>query len=68
MLVIMTTQIGATTPPVAVCLFVATSIAGCRYDETIRACWPFVTALILALLVVFLVPGLATWIPNTFLK
>lgn len=67
-LMVIVTQIGATTPPVAVCLFVGTSIAGCRYDETIRRCWPFVGALLLALLLVFLIPDLATWLPNTFLK
>jgi tripartite ATP-independent transporter DctM subunit len=68
MLMVMATQIGATTPPVAVCLFVGTSIAGCKYDETIRRCWPFIGALLLALLAVFLFPPLATWLPNTFLK
>jgi tripartite ATP-independent transporter DctM subunit len=68
MLVVMATQIGGTTPPVAVCLFVGTSIAGCTYDETIRRCWPFVAALITALLAVFLWPSLATFIPNTFLR
>jgi len=68
MLMVIATQIGATTPPVAVCLFVGTSIAGCSYDETIRRCWPFVGALLLALLAVFLFPPLATWLPNTFLK
>jgi tripartite ATP-independent transporter DctM subunit len=68
MLVVMATQIGGTTPPVAVCLFVGTSIAGCKYDETIRRCWPFVAALMAALLAVFLWPSLATFIPNTFLK
>lgn len=67
-LMVMVTQIGATTPPVAVCLFVGTSIAGCRYDETIRRCWPFIGALLLALLAVLLWPPLATWIPHTFLK
>ena len=67
-LMVMVTQIGATTPPVAVCLFVGTSIAGCSYDETIRRCWPFVAALMAALLAVFLWPPLATYIPNTFLK
>jgi tripartite ATP-independent transporter DctM subunit len=68
MLMVMATQIGATTPPVAVCLFVGTSLAGCTYDETIRRCWPFIAALMLALLAVFLWPPLATWLPNTFLK
>lgn len=64
MLVVIATQIGATTTPVAVCLFVGTSIAGCSYDETIRRCWPFIAALLAA----FLRPPLATFIPNTFLK
>ncbi len=68
MLVVIATQIGATTPPVAVCLFVGTSIAGCSYDETIRRCWPFIAALITALLAVFLWPPLATFIPHLFLK
>lgn len=67
-LMVIATQIGATTPPVAVCLFVGTSIAGCRYDETIRACWPFIAALMAALFAIFVFPPLATWIPNTFLK
>jgi tripartite ATP-independent transporter DctM subunit len=68
MLVVISTQIGATTPPVAVCLFVGTSLAGCTYDETIRRCWPFIGALLAALLAVFLFPPLATWIPNLVLK
>jgi len=67
-LMVMATQIGATTPPVAVCLFVGTSLAGCRYDETIRRCWPFIAALLTALIAVFLWPPFATWIPNAFLK
>ena len=36
LLMVMATQIGSTTPPVAVLLFVATSIAGCTYNETVR--------------------------------
>lgn len=67
-LMVLATQIGGTTPPVAVCLFVGTSIAGCRYDETIRRCWPFIAALMLTLLLVLLIPSLATWIPSAFLK
>ena len=67
-LMVVATQIGGTTPPVAVCLFVATSIANTTYDQTIRRCWPFIAALMLALLLVFLFPPLATYIPNRFLK
>jgi tripartite ATP-independent transporter DctM subunit len=66
-LLVMATQIGATTPPVAVLLFVATSIAKCRYDETIRYAIPFVLTLIFVLLLVVAFPPLASWIPNAFL-
>jgi tripartite ATP-independent transporter DctM subunit len=66
-LLVMATQIGATTPPVAVLLFVATSIAKCRYDETIRYAVPFVFTLILVLLLVVAFPPLASWIPNAIL-
>lgn len=68
LLVVLTTQIGGTTPPVAVLLFVATSISGGTYSQTIRHCWPFIGALMFTLLLVFFLPALATWIPHTFLQ
>jgi tripartite ATP-independent transporter DctM subunit len=67
MVIIMSTQIGATTPPVAVGLFVATSIAKTTYDQTLKYCWPFVFALFFVLLLVIFIPWLSTVIPNYFL-
>ena len=67
LLITMVTQIGATTPPVAVLLFVATSIAGTTYDQTVKYCWAFVAAEISILLLVVFVPQTVTWIPRTFL-
>ncbi len=67
LLMVMATQIGSTTPPVAVLLFVATSIAGCRYNETIRYCWAFILAEVTVLAMVIFLPGLAGWIPHHFL-
>ena len=67
LLMVMATQIGATTPPVAVLLFVATGLAGTTYDETIRYCFPFVAALISVLIIVAFFPPIAAWIPNHFL-
>lgn len=61
---VMATQIGSTTPPVAVLLFVATSIANCRYHETIRYVWPFIGAELLVLALVMLFPPIASAIPN----
>ncbi|MEJ7668996.1 MAG: TRAP transporter large permease [Casimicrobiaceae bacterium] len=67
-LITMVTQIGATTPPVAVLLFVATSIAGTTYDQTVKYCWAFIIAEVAVLALVFFVPAIATWIPRTFMS
>jgi tripartite ATP-independent transporter DctM subunit len=61
---VMATQIGSTTPPVAVLLFVATSIANCRFHETIRYVWPFIGAEIFVLTLVMLFPPIASAIPH----
>ena len=67
LLVTIATQIGATTPPVAVLLFVASSIAGTTYDQTVKYCWAFIATEISILLLVVLVPQTVTWIPNYFI-
>jgi tripartite ATP-independent transporter DctM subunit len=61
---VMATQIGSTTPPVAVLLFVASSIAKCSYAETIRHVWPFIGAEIAVLALVMLIVPLASFIPT----
>jgi C4-dicarboxylate transporter DctM subunit len=63
--IVMATQIGATTPPVAVLLFVSTSIAETTYDQTVHYVWPFLLTLLLVLLAVVLFPPLASFIPTT---
>ena len=68
LVMVMATQIGAVTPPVAVLLFVATSIAETTYDETIKYCLPFILTLIGVMLLIVAFPELASWIPNKFLK
>lgn len=67
LMMVMATQIGSTTPPVAVLLFVATSIAGCTYSETVRYCWAFIIAEISVLLLVVFWADLAAWIPHYYL-
>jgi len=66
-MMVMATQIGSTTPPVAALLFVATSIAGCTYSETIRYCWAFILAEVAVLLAVVFWADLAAFIPHYFL-
>ena len=63
-LMIMITQIAGLTPPVAILLFITTSIAKTSFMATVRESGPFVGALLFVLALVVLVPALATWLPG----
>ena len=67
LVMVMCNQIGAVSPPTAPLLFVTTSIAQTTYAEVNRHVWWFMLAEILVLLLVILIPGLASWIPHYFL-
>lgn len=58
--------IGQVTPPVAVNLYVAANIARVPMETMSAAVWPFVMAMLAALVVVTLWPGLSTWLPRLF--
>lgn len=58
--------IGLTTPPVGVCLFVASSIGKISIDEVSRGVIPFVLVSILVLLLVTYIPQLSLLLPNLF--
>jgi tripartite ATP-independent transporter DctM subunit len=68
LIMVMSNQIGSTTPPVAVLLFVTTSIAGTTYDQTVRYVLPFIIAEVLVLFLVVLFEPVAALIPNLVLK
>ena len=67
LVMVMCNQIGAVSPPTAPLLFVTTGIAQCSYAEVNKHVWWFMLAETLVLLLVILVPGLASWIPHHFL-
>lgn len=58
--------IGQFTPPVAVNLYVTTQLADIRLEETFKAVWPMVLAMMIALLVVVAFPALSLFIPRFF--
>lgn len=60
-------MIGLTTPPVGVCLFVASNIARLPLSPVIRAITPYIITNIIVLLMVSYIPALATWLPNTLM-
>jgi tripartite ATP-independent transporter DctM subunit len=66
MIVILNLVIGLTTPPLGVCLLLASSIARTPYEKAVRAVLPFLGALLLVLLLVMYVPPLSTALGNFF--
>ena len=59
--------IGLTTPPLGVCLFVSSGIAGISLERISRAMIPFLLAAIVVLLLVTYIPSLSMWIPQLYL-
>jgi tripartite ATP-independent transporter DctM subunit len=58
--------IGLTTPPVGVCLFVASSIGGVSLEKIARAGMPFLLVSLLVLALVTYVPAVSLWLPGLF--
>ena len=59
-------MIGLVTPPVGLVMFVVMHITGLKLEEFVRALWPFLLALLLALLVVTYVPAVSLFLPRLF--
>jgi len=57
-------NIGLTTPPLGVCMFIACPLAGISIKDFVRAIWPFLLASIGVLFLITYVPGLVMFIPN----
>lgn len=59
-------MIGLITPPYGILLFVLNAVTGIPLSQIIREVWPFLLALLLALLTLVLVPDLVLWLPRIF--
>ena len=66
-LVVMNLVLGLCTPPVGVCLFAATNIAGCKLSESVKAMLPFIAANFAVLLLVTYFPPITTGVANLIL-
>ena len=60
-------MIGTITPPVGTIMYVVLALSHISIAEFAREVWPFVVALVIALLFVTYLPGLALWLPNLVL-
>ena len=57
-------MIGMITPPYSELLFVVTGITGIPLTSMYRHIWPFIAALVVALLVMLAVPDVVLWLPR----
>jgi C4-dicarboxylate transporter DctM subunit len=63
-LICVTLMIGGIIPPVAIYVFILGNITGIPFKTIYRGVVPFLSALVLALVILFLFPQIALWLPN----
>lgn len=63
-LMIIVMQIGAITPPVGTFLFIACGVAGLPLEKSIKPLMPYIGVIFVALLLIYLFPGLVTFLPS----
>ncbi len=58
-------ELALVTPPVGLNLFVINTIVpGSKLEEVIKGVWPFIILMVLSLIVIYLFPSTATWLPS----
>ncbi len=63
-IIVLNTSIGMITPPLAVNLFVASSISGCTIEQITRRILPFLGASIALIITITFYPSIITWLPD----
>ena len=66
-MVVITIGIGLVTPPVGLCLYVASDIAEVRISKASKALIPFIGTIIFLLLIFLFIPELITFLPELIL-
>jgi TRAP-type C4-dicarboxylate transport system permease large subunit len=61
---ILNCMIGASTPPVGTMMYVVCGLSKTSIVAFAKEVWPFIIALVVALLIVTYVPILSLWLPN----
>lgn len=65
-ILILSSVMGVATPPVGVCLYAASSIAGIPAERTVKEIWPFLLAQLSMIILMIFVPDLVLFLPKTF--
>ena len=62
-----TNMIGVIVPPVAINVFVVKNITGVPFSTIYRGVYPFLISLLAGAALLFVFPGLATWLPRVLM-
>jgi C4-dicarboxylate transporter, DctM subunit len=60
----LTVMIGVVLPPMAICVFVVKNITGVPFGTIYKGVYPFLAALVVAGIILFIFPQIATWLPS----
>jgi tripartite ATP-independent transporter DctM subunit len=63
-LICMTLMIGGLIPPIAIYVFILGNITGLPFKTIYKGVVPFLSALVVALVIMFVFPEFAVWLPN----
>jgi tripartite ATP-independent transporter DctM subunit len=63
-IMVLNLMIGLLTPPVGMVLFVLARVANLSFEDTVKACAPFLVPLLLALAIVTFVPSVTLYLPT----
>lgn len=66
-IMVMVTQIGGLTPPVAILLFITSSIEKVPFSAGVRSIWPFLAVMLSVMFLIMVFPGIATLVPSKVL-
>jgi tripartite ATP-independent transporter DctM subunit len=64
-IMVLNLMIGLLTPPVGMVLYVLARVARISFEDTVKACAPWLVPLILVLLLITFVPETVLWLPRT---
>ena len=67
-IMVLTCAIGLLTPPVGVAMYSVCSIMECSVGEYMKESWPFLSALVLVIVLLVFFPGVVLFIPNLIFK
>ncbi len=67
MIIAITVMIGVVIPPVAICVFIVKQITKIPMGVIYQGVYPFLISLIVGAILLFIFPGIATWLPGVLM-